>query len=425
MRSIINYGRAMVPVFAVLVSTTTYAAPGIGLTDDDKAILQRSLLIQQQAEQHLSPEDQAIIDKTEAETISARDAIGNDESDWLERSQEILNAVEQIDSSSGNMHIQGQAESEPPDPEARRPSTRVDILVSEAMGQSELRVVTEMAMDCMARTEMPVRLVYQGVQRQDDIASFTMRQQGFLQAVNTGEIRPVPEVVIDIQPFETFSPEGMVPVAVSYREGQEPVVRQGIINPCFDPSDPINEKATEMIQASEVPMLDLIKERVDQIDWEKKKSQVKARYYARLPDPKLPPATAESARLINMDVKVLDDIIMPNGHVVARRGDVLNPLVLAPLTEQYLVINASIPEQVDWAKHYIQTNPNQHVVVMLDGAPRQKSPESFYEIETDLNREVFLLNDAIAKRFHIQRTPSLITQADEKRIRVTEVNTND
>ena len=144
-----------------------------------------------------------------------------------------------------------------------------------------------------------------------------------------------------------------------------------------------------------------------------------------LPSPKLPPATIADTRLVSMDVKVMQDIEMPNGEIIARRGDVINPLSVSPLLEHYIVINAAIPEQVEWAKTYIANNPAESVVVMLDGAPEPKSPESFYELELALNTQVFLLNDSVESRFHIKKTPSVIRQADDRNIQVSEVSLDD
>jgi conjugal transfer pilus assembly protein TraW len=210
-------------------------------------------------------------------------------------------------------------------------------------------------------------------------------------------------------------------VIIHYREGKEDSVKKGIINPCFDPDDPISAQASTLVKASETPMLSLIEERLAKIDWDKKKATVKDRYYARLPDPYLPPATEFKTRLVSMDVKVLQDIVMPNGEVVARRGEIINPLSVSPLYEHYLVINPRIKSQIDWAKKYITDNTDQQVVVMLDGAPEQKNPEGFASIEQQLRMPVYLLNDAVSERFHIRSTPTLIKQSDNTNIQVSEV----
>ena len=64
-------------------------------------------------------------------------------------------------------------------------------------------------------------------------------------------------------------------------------------------------------------------------------------------------------------------------------------------------------------------------MVMLDGAPITKTPDSFTDIAVQLGADVYLLNDQIASRFHITKTPSVVTQADERNIQVTEVAINE
>ena len=126
-----------------------------------------------------------------------------------------------------------------------------------------------------------------------------------------------------------------------------------------------------------------------------------------------------------MDVKIIDDIRLPNGDFLAKKGDVINPLTVSPLLGHYLVINPNEPGQIKWAKTYINENPGREVVVMLDGAPITKTPDSFTDIAVQLGADVYLLNDQIASRFHITKTPSVVTQADERNIQVTEVAINE
>jgi len=415
----------LLAIFTVLCASGVFAAPGMGLSDDDRALLQRSLEIQERARQNESSEDNRFREQYQAIQSQANNNPSSSDADWLDNTAKLYSAIQQGDALTEDFLGQSGGNLQTSAPHNRRPLDRVDVLVSESMGQGELRTVTQLAMRCMAASDVPVRLVYRGIQESDSFATFTQRQQGYLSEIRQGHSGPIPNIVIDIDPFEEFSQDGFVPVSISYRSGKDPVVRPGIIDPCFDPNDPLHEQAAELVMASEAPMLELIEKRLAQIDWEKKKKEMQARYYAGLPSPKLPPATIADTRLVSMDVKIIQDIEMPNGEIIARRGDVINPLSVSPLLEHYIVINASIPDQVAWAKTYIADNPSQSVVVMLDGAPEPKSPESFYELELSLKAEVFLLNESVESRFHIKKTPSVISQADERNIQVSEVALND
>lgn len=411
-----------IPALILIVFSDLQAGPSIGLTDEDREMLNKSRQFQRSAQDSLSDIDSSIVKRhEEIEARIADESITGKDEEWLDNTAKLYKAIEQGDSLvDGFLGTEADASTRSK-PETKRQPNRVDILVSEAMGQTELRVVTKMAMQCMSKEELPVRLVYQGVMDEDTIASFTQRQVGFLGAIKEGQVGQVPSVVIDIEPFEKYAKDQMVPVIIHYREGKEDSVKKGIINPCFDPDDPISAQASTLVKASETPMLSLIEERLAKIDWDKKKATVKDRYYARLPDPYLPPATEFKTRLVSMDVKVLQDIVMPNGEVVARRGEIINPLSVSPLYEHYLVINPRIKSQIDWAKKYITDNTDQQVVVMLDGAPEQKNPEGFASIEQQLRMPVYLLNDAVSERFHIRSTPTLIKQSDNTNIQVSEV----
>ena len=402
--------------FVALLSNVSSAQR---VSDSDKQML-RQIIDEQRG--FVDGEDPSFLQELKQQNLRNREgsSINSREEERITNNQKVLIKAFQ----ESEAHEQGLAQQQPGQIE-KRPSDRVDILVSESMGQSTLRVVTETAMECMARSPIPVRLVYRGVADSDTLATFTQRQVGFLNAISEGKKGPVPDVVIDFEPFEDFAPEGMVPVSISYSADGKPVSRPGIIDPCFDSSDPIRGQATQLVAASEKPILSLIKERLAKIDWEQKKKEVIRRYYESLPLSKLPPATQGSKRLISMDVKIIDDIRLPNGDFLAKKGDVINPLTVSPLLGHYLVINPNEPGQIKWAKTYINENPGREVVVMLDGAPITKTPDSFTDIAVQLGADVYLLNDQIASRFHITKTPSVVTQADERNIQVTEVAINE
>lgn len=364
--------------------------------------------------------------RDQAESLNETDLSHEDKRLIRKAQDRIFNSASGASSNSDAGAIEWEQAFNSADPANKNESSpHADILVSESMGESELRLALEAAATCTANTNIPVRLVFRGIQEDDSLGTFGRRQGAYLGVLEGYAEGARPGLIIDIESFERFAPKGRVPVLVQYKPDGSTVRRPGVIDPCFDPDDPILGQASSMVSASEVPMLKLIKDRANQINWEGKKAKAGKRYFSRLPDPQLQVATSARTRKMNMGIRVKHDMFLPDGTLLAKAGEVLNPLDAAPLSGHYLIINPRLDAQVAFTREYLESNPGKDVVIILDGAPVEKTPKSLHELENVLGSEFFMLNDSVKDRFNITRTPSVIKQHDAENIQVSEVFINE
>jgi len=158
---------------------------------------------------------------------------------------------------------------------------------------------------------------------------------------------------------------------------------------------------------------DLIEEmqaRVGGLDMESKKKAVVENFWKKQAFVSIPNAKEDKTFYIDPTVKVQKDIINPNGDVLAREGDVINPLQTVPIMSTYILFNATKPNQVDWA--YRQMNAvgsAGKVMVMTSKMSRTDGWEHLSSLRKRMKREVYMIPKQLVKRFSITGLPAIVT----------------
>ena len=125
------------------------------------------------------------------------------------------------------------------------------------------------------------------------------------------------------------------------------------------------------------------------------------------------PARFFRIRRFDPTVTVEQDIIAPDGVLLASRGTRINPLEKHPLTRDLVFIDGTRPVEVDWA--IAREKPS--VVVLLAGRP--------LDLARAHGRAFFFdQGGRLARRLGIVATPSLVTAAGTF-LRITEVPLED
>src|SRR5699024_2129118 len=98
-----------------------------------------------------------------------------------------------------------------------------------------------------------------------------------------------------------------------------------------------------------VNLMTVIKQRLAKFDWAAAKERAIKRYWASYAPPTLP--TADESRTLRIDptIVIARNIRTPNGALIARRGQRINPLDRMPFTGQIIAFNGRDPEQVKLA----------------------------------------------------------------------------
>lgn len=173
---------------------------------------------------------------------------------------------------------------------------------------------------------------------------------------------------------------------------------------------PVKEKSTiEAIQAK-------FKTMMDNGEWDKHVAEYKEKTLDSIRNPKskdLPKVISNNTRYFDPTTEVVDDIPLPDGKFLARRGDKINPLEQLGLSKDILFFDASDERQLLWAVQIKKENPNT-IAIATKG-------NWFKAMEKHGVRFYFDQMGHLTDRFDIQRVPSKVSQ-DGKRLKIEEIS---
>ena len=121
------------------------------------------------------------------------------------------------------------------------------------------------------------------------------------------------------------------------------------------------------------------------------------------------PATVSRTWLFDPAITVAEDVLGPDGTVIAAAGTRIEPLAHRPLTQHLLFIDGTRPQEVEWA--LAQVAPTR--IVLLAGRPfdlARAHGRPFYFDQTG----------ALTERFGLRATPTRIRQEGLK-LRIAEI----
>ncbi len=148
--------------------------------------------------------------------------------------------------------------------------------------------------------------------------------------------------------------------------------------------------------------------------WEAE-AKTRARAHLEAP-PRVPgigPATEDRSRRLDPAVTVARDLAAPDGTVLAKAGTRVNPLDHVRLSRPLLLVDGTRAAEVAWALRY----PAPATLVLVAGRP--------LALARAHRRPVFFdQGGAVARRFQVRATPSVVTQ-EGRWLRVVEVALDD
>ena len=131
------------------------------------------------------------------------------------------------------------------------------------------------------------------------------------------------------------------------------------------------------------------------------------------------PALARRTRFFDPSITVAEDLVGPNGRVIAAAGTRINPLDHAPLSTELLFIDGRRESEVAWAMSRLQPSGRSPAktpapkIILLAGRPldlMRRHGRPFY----------FDMGGTLAARFGIRATPTLAVQ-NGSFLRLTEI----
>lgn len=325
------------------------------------------------------------------------------------------------------------------------------LFVSYSLGESALKEMLE-----IASIDQSVALVMRGIPEGMDVWAGMAQIQRL-----AAEFDPVPNIVLDPTLFEKYQVT-MVPtlVFVEQRQPREPDLTHEEMDKRFNPLNPDYEPPTladsgskvdvgnqselkeiarvkglsdpewikrqvkygqigdlgikgPVLEIAERDLIEVMKERVMQVDWDEKKRQASKRYWSNQRFIHLPTNEKEEIRFVDASVTATRDIVGSDGQFIAHAGTTVNPLSSRPFTQAIIVFDPTDKKQLHWIRDALpaieQSEEVKKVVYIATQLETDDGWDNYEALTDELDAHVFLLTPDIKERFELRSTPSVIT----------------
>lgn len=144
-----------------------------------------------------------------------------------------------------------------------------------------------------------------------------------------------------------------------------------------------------------------------------------------IPTIPLPAVTEPRVRELDAGFTVTEDIPLPDGTFLARKGDYFNPLDQEDFffPEAIVVIDATKEDQVRFALAMSQGLKDTGVITLMSDMDKENGWDTLANLTNKLGDQPFLMTIDVQERFRIERVPTVITVVDKK-ILVQEIPTS-
>jgi conjugal transfer pilus assembly protein TraW len=304
----------------------------------------------------------------------------------------------------------------PPDPQgtAAPGGRRVTVFASLALDRASLRALFA----ATAGREDTV-VVFRGVPRNERLVEFLATVHGLIDGLD-----PPPAVVIDPRPFA----DARVSVAPEIRvtEGDTELARvRGLVDPAWLLAQVAAGRRGDLgapgptVGVVEPDLREAIAQRLAGLDWAGMREGALARFWARVPLVALPEAAAPRERRLDPTVRATADLRAPDGTVVVRAGEAVNPLAQVPFTRRLVVFDGTRPAQVQAARRLAEP-AGARTLFLASALDREGGWEALAGLEATLGAPVYLLTPELQTRLGLERVPAEV-HADGLEVVVREV----
>ncbi|MFE8033259.1 TrbC family F-type conjugative pilus assembly protein [Thiohalocapsa marina] len=285
------------------------------------------------------------------------------------------------------------------------PPQTITLLVSRALGAAALR-------DIFATAARPdVRVVFRGVAEGEPLMDFIRGIHAELEGLD-----PIPAVELDPTPFREAGAEAVPLMILSGPDGEIARVA-GLSDPAWLQAQVAAGRTGDLgvrgpVEAiSEPDMLEEIARRVAALDLAALREQALARYWTRAVFEHLPAAREPRTRVIDPVIEAKADIALPDGTLLVRSGERLNPLDRLAFGLRLVVFDPTEPAQVRKARELGESAGALRPVYLATRLDREAGWEGFRALEDALDETVYLLTPDVRERFALERVPASVESA--------------
>jgi len=254
------------------------------------------------------------------------------------------------------------------------------------------------------------RVVLRGIRPTDKTINQTAKA-----IYNIGKaILPTPKVAIDPRLFSIFDINS-VPAMV-YRKGDKYVKADGLsstdwfLEQARIQSDGVSDlgNISMTYDILEKDMILEMQARTAAVDWDSKKKKVVKNYTDSLPFFNIPVATKDHSYSIDPRVKFNKDITAKDGTLIARKGQVINPIDRFPGNGLTLFIFDGLSDvQRELVKEKVKIAKG-NIGLLVTGIDKDKGLDFIGDLRREFKRPVYLVQQRMIQRFQIQHVPTQV-----------------
>ena len=279
------------------------------------------------------------------------------------------------------------------------------VLLSSSLSDDEIRNIFSQYKD---RTD--VAFVIRGVNEKDKILQeLTHWQQLVLDAGGGATVNLDPTI------FKSYNVTS-IPTIIHEKDGELVARVSGISNTGY-----LKDKKGDLGVAgptkeiSEISLLDIIEQKIKALDFDKMKTDALDNYWKKQEFTDFHPALKHNQKFINPSVVIPQDILAPNGQVVAKQGRI-NPLDVIPFRLKLIFFDA----RSDWQRkiarrEYQNAAPGIEPILITTNVYGDgwKTFQDAHEMYGEKSR-LYMIQPGMADRFGITSVPSIVTATDKQ-----------
>ncbi len=211
---------------------------------------------------------------------------------------------------------------------------------------------------------------------------------------------------IDPRPFREHG-VSVVPAVLDQETG---VLVYGVLDPALLEGRAHGERLGPVTAVSEPDMAELLQARAAAIDWAARREAAVRRYWTHAPMERLSPALSPALRRVDARFTLAEDFVLPDGVVVARAGQVIDPMAARPFTLTLIVFDGASDAELAVVEAALAEA--EQPVLIASRIDRLEGWDALRRLETRLGAPVYLLTPELRERFDLRRTVSVVTGAD-------------
>jgi len=283
------------------------------------------------------------------------------------------------------------------------------LFVSQSMGDDAVR----MAM-LLGKGHDDMQLVFRGMKPDQTIGQLSRYLMSLHKAAPKHDER-LPSIVIDPIYF-TQENVAAVPVLEQLDDQGKVVARvAGIADPNWISAQVRDGRTGDLGTlgpvkvVAELDMMKVMQAKAKAFDVEAWKKHAVDSYWTKVPFTDLPAVTKQKTYTIDPTVVVTHDITLPNGKVLAKKGDRFNPLNDIGFHQKLLIFDETDPAQVDYAEAFLKANADITVMLITTKVDRKGSWQGYRDVENKMRHAIYMLNQSIVDTWKLEAVPSVVT----------------